>query len=257
MLKEDNLKIILKNIVRAVQKGVNDDMRSYIEENNTETKNAVPYVRIDKINTNLKRILGDMTSVEIKMYRRISWCGILIIDHANKVIFTICTKGTLKRILKVMDRKRPHYAQTLVHILNSEETPCYEQPSLFDVDYSSASKQFDEKDYKDDFLEILKSDPSYYDKYRYWVIAYESANYTVKDIYAILMSQDYGIVDKIPLMNYLKPNFGELTLTTDQVSLKDGHSLVSIKNGFKDNLKSEPKQKIKIRAREAKKGEKA
>ena len=45
------IKMVLEKISKAIEKGSCDDMRSYLADNQTATRNAIPYVRIDKINT--------------------------------------------------------------------------------------------------------------------------------------------------------------------------------------------------------------
>ena len=59
----DHLRQIFEIIARAIDKGVGEDMRTYREENSTVTKNALPYVRIDKINTNLNEITKSFPSL--------------------------------------------------------------------------------------------------------------------------------------------------------------------------------------------------
>lgn len=54
------IKMVLEKISKAIEKGSCDDMRSYLADNQTATRNAIPYVRIDKINTNLSDIFQQM-----------------------------------------------------------------------------------------------------------------------------------------------------------------------------------------------------
>lgn len=239
----------------AIEKGVSKDTRSYLEENDTITRNAVPYVRGDRINTNLRNRFATDRSTEVKMFQRTSWKGILIIDNENKAVFTVCTKGTFDRIVKNHDRKNPHYMETLLHALNSDEVSPVTQMSLCDYGLD-CFEQFDDDDYKGDFLKIMDSDPSFYDGYRYLAIIYEPVKFVVENIYAVLMNKDFEIIEKTSLIDWLKPDFSDLTATTKEEVVKDGHALVSIKAGIKGLQSSEPDKKVAIYPKEIEKSEK-
>ena len=245
MIFKYDVRQVLENITKAIEKGVGEDTRSYIEENDTVTTNAVPHVRSDKINTNLSNRFKKCGFIDIKIFHRTSWKGILIIDNEHKIIFTVCTRGTLDRIVKNENRSNPHYMQTLLHTLNVEEIPHIKQMSLCDFGLE-APAQFSGNTYKEDFVKILDSDPSFYDGYRYWLIIYEAVNFMVTSVDAVLMDKNFNIVDKVSLLEYLKPNFAELTVATEEKTVKDGHSLVSIKAGLKGKRASEPDKKVKI-----------
>lgn len=260
MKKNKILDEIFRCIVKAVATGVGGDIRLYKAENATVTENAVPFVRGDKINTNLRNEFRMSQLVSIKVFHRTAWKGILLIDDTNKMVITICTYGTLNRIIKTKNRRSPHYMQTILNILNAKEKPLFEQMTLDGLGMER-SGQFGDDEYEEDFRKLMESDPLLYAGYQYWVIAYRFKNYEVTKIDAILMDKNFALAaDKESLMNYLKPDFSELTVELNEeeknvyrnnkeVSRKDGHLLVSLKAGFEGKQSREPEEKVDMKIR--------
>ena len=242
MTIEDNLRKTFKTIAKAVEKGAGVDSRFYDEEINTVTNNARSHARGDKINTNLKNMFASSENIEIKIFKRTSWKGILVIDHLSKMIFSICSKNTVDRVMNKINRKNPHYVQILVCTLNSDKSLFPAQLLLTDFGLEDPYKD----NYEKDFFEILGTGSAVFKDYHYWLVSYELANYMVTDIYAVLLNKNFNIVNKIPLIEYLKPDFGELTAEVKVTEVKDGHSLVSIKAGLKGTTSSEPDKRIEI-----------
>ena len=153
-LFSSKIKTVLEKIGKAIEKGSCDDMRSYLADNQTATRNAIPYVRIDKINTNLSDIFSTDEG-DVRLFKRNSWVGVLIVDRGSKCIFTYCTTQTLKRIPKNKSRKKPHYAQTLLNTLNREEV----DPSQLTLEgfnlMSSLEPDFTPSEYEADFISIM------------------------------------------------------------------------------------------------------
>ena len=49
----DNLQTIIEKIVKAIEKAVGEDIRSYLANSNAATNYAIPFLRGDYINTNI------------------------------------------------------------------------------------------------------------------------------------------------------------------------------------------------------------
>ncbi len=246
-LFSSKIKTVLEKIGKAIEKGSCDDMRSYLADNQTATRNAIPYVRIDKINTNLSDIFSTDEG-DVRLFKRNSWVGVLIVDRGSKCIFTYCTTQTLKRIPKNKSRKKPHYAQTLLNTLNREEV----DPSQLTLEgfnlMSSLEPDFTPSEYEADFISIMEESLTKYKGYRYWVVTYETQGLTLRHLSAVLMDPNFNIVEERPLMQLLAPNFGDLTadLKTETKSENSVHSLVSIKPGLKGKMASEPEKQTEI-----------
>ena len=75
----DNLQTIIEKIVKAIEKAVGEDIRSYLANSNTATNNAIPFLRGDYINTNIKYAMEN-EAVEIKNFKRASWTGMLFLS---------------------------------------------------------------------------------------------------------------------------------------------------------------------------------
>ena len=110
---------LLRNVVWAISKGIGDDIREYLAENDNETNNALVQLRGDKINTNLRNFVTSDT-VELKRFHRSAWQGRILIDRENKFTITICTKQTLDAISRKRNRRIPHYLMSILHVLNGD-----------------------------------------------------------------------------------------------------------------------------------------
>ena len=117
MTISNNIKAMMIKIGKAVEKGVTEDTRAYLNSSDNVTNNAVAFLRGDYINTNLSNMVAD-ESVEVKLFKRSSWTGALVIDRENQLIFSVCSRNTLNRIPKNKTRKSPHYIQTILNTIN-------------------------------------------------------------------------------------------------------------------------------------------
>jgi len=217
----------LKLIVKAIQKGVGEDVREYKNTTNKATDNAVPFMRADNINTNLRDSVAS-DSLELKYFKRCSWTGCLLIDRLNKRTITICSKQTLERIPRKTDRRIPHYLQTILYVQNSKVEGVSEQPDLF---YYPHEDRFSEEEYRRDYEEIMDDEISFGDRYVHWVVVYEALHYTVTSIAMKKLDQYFRTAQEIRLEELLSPDFRDLTMessSSDQA--KDVHSLVSVKS---------------------------
>ena len=254
-ISEKARKMMVK-IGKAVEKGVGEDIRTYLTGSDNATNNAVVFLRGDYINTNLANSIKSDT-VEIKYFKRSAWQGCIVIDHGNRLTFSVTSKNTLERIPQKKNRQSPHFLQTLVNTENKSEVGIAKQMSLSDYD-SSFGTMFTEEEYEDDFQKIMEDALSLEEGYRHWVIEYEVKHNALVNLTAKLLDGDLDVVQSLGLMEMLKPNFGDLTVTDIKAEkVKDAHSLVSIKAGIKGRKSSEPEKqteispKIKEESREA------
>ena len=244
--------IDLKNIVKAIAKAVGADTRNYLNECNTDTRNAVPYLRGDYINTNIRNmVILQNESLELKHFKRYSWEGSLIIDRKNKVTITVSSKNTLDRVRSQKERNRPHYLQSLCYELNNDLKPPYEQMHFEGLENTDA---FSEEQYEADFETIVDMILTPKDGYRHYVVMYEVTSFEISDITLLLLDKNLHTVSETSLMEMLKPDFGTLTAPIvpeeAEPEKKDSHSLVKVKSGTKSKKSNEPEQKTEINTRE-------
>ncbi len=245
MTISNNIKAMMIKIGKAVEKGVTEDTRAYLNSSDNVTNNAVAFLRGDYINTNLSNMVAD-ESVEVKLFKRSSWTGALVIDRENQLIFSVCSRNTLNRIPKNKTRKSPHYIQTILNTINKNEIAPVKQMSLADFDPFSMSI-FSDDDYEKDFLSIMEETVNFYEGYQLWVIAYEVKRFNLTDIAAVLMDGDFDTVQEVSILEMLKPNFGDLTSTEPkEEKKKDVRSLISIKPGLLQLQSSEPEKRTEI-----------
>ena len=88
---------MMVKIGKAVEKGVGEDIRTYLMSSDNATNNAVVFLRGDYINTNLVNSVKSDT-VEIRYFKRSAWQGCFVIDHNSRLTFSVTSKNTLERI---------------------------------------------------------------------------------------------------------------------------------------------------------------
>ena len=79
----------------------------------------------------------------------------------------------------------------------------------------------------------------------------------ITNIDAMLLDKNGHTLECLSLLEYLKPDFSELTLESKDKPVKDGHDLASIKPGVIGGLSSEPDKKVEIYPREMEEDRKA
>lgn len=245
MTLNENLMTTMIIIGKAIEKGAIEDTKLYLQNCDTITTNGLPGIRADKINTNLSKMIAS-DDVEIKLFSRSSWKGVLVVDNGNKTLFSVCTKNTLDRVTKSKIRRSPHYAQTMVNTINKDEVAEVKQMSIADFTTSSIVT-FSEEDFEKDFFSIMEDAVCEYEGYRFWVVTYEVEKFVLKSLSAILMDKDFDKVKEVSILEALKPNFGELTAAEPkQEKKKDMRSLLSVKAGVPIRRSTEPEKRTEI-----------
>lgn len=247
IIRLNEMKPLLKLIVKAVEKGVGEDIRSYIAQNDDATTNCVRLMRADKINTNLRdSILPAMSAVELKYFHRSAWTGCLLIDRQNCVTYTICSRQTLDSIPKKKDRKIPHYLQSILYVQNSDVEAEYKQLNFADLDFG-----FTDDDYRKDYKSIMEDDISFGDEYHHLVIVYEAEHFEVTSIAVKALDKDFRTAQEYSLTEFLKPDFSELTTVAEKEEKKDAHNLVAVKAGLKKTAETAHVQETRVTAKKA------
>lgn len=265
MQSDDKRRQTLEKCTKAIQKAVGYDTPYYRKQNPTTTANALWTVRMDNIYTNLNNELTQNENIKIIKFKAGFWKHILIVDSANKMFFTVCTKETLMNLINRAEKRSRHYTQIFLSIINTDESLRYVQGNLFGMETSEVINAEDFKD--ENFIRILKRNPSCYKGYQYWIIAYKAVGSEVSEISMKLLDKNYNLVQNISLMDYLKPDFAELTSAFEEEGTgyvakdltKGIRSLISVKSSlkndrqFKENLSSETDTKPEIRIKEMEK----
>lgn len=224
---EQNLRLI----VRAIEKGVGEDVREYLNSTDKATNNAVRLMRADNINTNLRNsVMSDL--MQLKYFKRYGWTGCLLIDRENKVTFTICTERTLAAIPRKLDRRIPHYLQTILYVQNANVKPMYEQVKIPAFGYGQQLSMFSDEEFRHDYESIMEDELTFEDDYVHYVIAYEVNHYDIVSINLRLLDKNFRKAQEYPLDALLQPDFSELTSEHRKADRKDAHSLVSVKAGL-------------------------
>ena len=230
---------LLRKIVRATQKACGEDTRGYLSENSLETNNALPFLRGDFINENLRNSVVD-EDVDLIPFNRSGWSGRILHDKINKITYTITTKRTLAAIPKKKGRSVPHYLQSILYAENGDYKAAVKQMSLNDfVDFEIV--RFDSQELENDYRKIMNSQIAPDANYRHYIVAYEVEHGEVIDISLQFLDKDFDVINQCSLNDYLRPDFGRLTETesVDDIAAEEEnvHSLINVKSGIRPRLR--------------------
>ena len=228
---------LLRKMVYCIEKAIGDDLQQYLRENHRETNNAIILLRGDNINTNLRtHVVKD--DIELVPFQRNGWSGRIVIDRKEHITYSIMTEGTLSGIPKKKNRVNPHYLQSVLYVENKDCIAKERQMTLEDFGITI----FDTAVLEQDFEKISQGIINIEEDYKHYIIAYKAENGEIKDIKLKFLDQDFNIVEEASLMQYLKPDFAQLTdieisENTEGVVKQDKKGLVAIKSGIKPKLR--------------------
>lgn len=232
---------IARRIVRAIDKAVADDIPQYLREHHLETNNAIIQLRGDYINENLRSfVITD--GVKLIPFKRYAWHGRLLVDHRNKITYSITTQKTLHAIPKKKDRTRPHFLQSILSQENGGYQGQYVQETLFPME------TFDEETLENDYNEIISGMLNPSEGYRHYVISYNAVKDELLDVKLEVLDPYFSTVAEASLNSYINPDFARLTnievddtdiQTTTKENVRD---ILGIKNGLRPTLKEVEKE---------------
>jgi len=222
--------LLIRKIVRAVEKGIGEDIRDYLRDNRKETNNALRQMPGDNINENLRQMVVSDGIELIPFTRGIGWDGRILIDRINKRTYTITTKQTLYSIPRKKGRQMPHFLQSVLYCENGACIAQNKQMSL--VDYGIVT--FDSSELAIDYEKVMGGHISREDNYRHYIVVYETHRGEITDIKLKFLDKDFDIIDECPLNDYIKLDFAKLTATrpvekNETESSKRVHNLVKVK----------------------------
>ena len=243
----------LRPIVYSIVKAVGEDTRNYLESNNTDTYNALGFLRGDYINTNLRDIvLPNNPDYELLHFKRYAWKGCILINRNRKLTITISSKRSLARI-KHTERKRPHYLQSCCYTLNGDLEAKCKQLSIEGIDMDEETPLFSCDEFEMDFYDIVGTLVNPDEGFRHIVVAYDLDKMEIASLSLIVFNGALDVVDSISLMDLIRPDFGALTSVAAEPEndppVQDAHSLVKIKKGIISKNGKEPEKKPAISAK--------
>lgn len=195
----------LRRVVDCINMALQDDLPRYLAEFQPDTTNCVPHLIGDLINTKIrKHMVGKST--EVIEFQRWSWKGKIIVDREIRAIFTIMREKRLNQ-LRLENRDKPHYLQSIVGILNADFIASTKQMNMFGEDYG----RFDPEMIEEDFESIFKGQIESTDGYNHYAIVYDTDHYELTDISILLLDADLDEVTRVSLNEYIKPDFSKLT----------------------------------------------
>lgn len=227
--------MVIRRLVRAIQKAIEEDIPEFCRENRMETMNSVRYIRGDKINENIRNlVISD--DIMLISFRRYSWDGRMIIDQKNRISYTVTTKQNLEAIPKKKDRKCPHFLQSILTVENGDLQGQYVQQTLFSLE------QFEEDVLEDDYMKIVAGILSPDSGYHHYVVTYEFERSNLLEVKLVLLDRGFNVVSELDVSDFIKPDFGLLTAeqpdTTEHTTElpKSARRLVAIKSGIRPSL---------------------
>jgi len=196
---------LIRTVVACIKQATDDDVKRYLDEFHPGTTNGLPHQIHDWINGHLRDHVtsNKVYTMEIK---RASWRGRLIIDEEHKYVYSIMRIDRLKSLRKEK-RNSPHYLHTIVGSLNKELEAENKQLSIEAYDYSRFSQEELESDYTRLFGN--KVNPS--EGYKHCLILFATRKTELYDVRLCIVDKDLDVVEDKPLIDFIKPDYAELT----------------------------------------------
>ena len=228
----------LKTILAAIEKAVGPDLKHYLSISSNRTNNAIIQLRGDFINTNLSKML-ESGKTNLKLFKRFSWVGCLLIDDELKITLSITTKQNLFRIQNKKKTNHPHYLASLCFVENRNIEVVDTCPLFPEME--------DNTIYEKDYFDIV-GDNKYIDEdYHHYILAYSSADFHVTDAVLLLLDRNLDVVQEEKLGHLIEPDFADLTVEDDSEVrcndvVVDSHNLITIKPELLRNYSIEPEK---------------
>lgn len=228
---------LLRKIVYSIEKAIGEDQQQYLRENQKETNNAIILLRGDDINTNLRHhIVKD--NIDLIPFQRYGWSGRIIIDRTEHITYSIMTEGTLATVPRKKNRINPHYLQSILYAENKDCIAKERQMTLQDFGITI----FDSDVLEQDFEKISQGLIDREEDYRHYVVSYIANHGEIKSITLKFLDKEFNIIDEESLMQYIRPDFAQLTNTDSETESKEDNShskksLVAIRSGVKLKLR--------------------
>lgn len=227
--------IVIRRLVRAIQKAIEEDVPEFCRENHMETMNSLRYVRGDKINENIRNLVVS-DDIMLIPFRRYSWDGRMLVDQKNRSSYTVTTKQNLAAIPKKKDRKCPHFLQSILAVENVDLQGQCVQQTLFMME------EFEQDALEDDYMKIVEGILTLDSGYHHYVVTYEFERSNLLEVKLILLDKGFNVVSELDVSDFIKSDFGSLTAEHQDITehmtdvSKSVRSLVAIKSGIRPNL---------------------
>lgn len=227
--------IVIRRIVRAIQKAIEEDVPEFCRENHMETMNSIRYIRGDKINDNLRTLVVSDDVILIS-FRRYSWDGRMLVDLKNRITYTVTTEQNLAAIPKKKNRTCPHFLQSILAVENNDLHDECVQMTLMPME------QFEDDVLEEDYKKIVAGvlDPA--SRYRHYVVTYVFEKSQLFSVNMELLDKGFNRVKSLSLNNFIKPDFAQLTAEESEGKEETAESentardLVAIKRGIRPEL---------------------
>jgi hypothetical protein len=180
-----------------------------------------------------------LENVTILPFQRSGYAGRLVIDHTNKISYSITTEQNLRSIPKKKGRRTPHFLQTLLGIENAGyESEC-KQLSIMPMNL------FDKETLQEDFESIVASIFAPDEGYVHYIVTYIPSKSGLLDVRLLFLDKDFDVIDFECLNEFIAPDYAELT---DSRSIPDTstatpdpnvRSLIGLKPGLRPTLYDE------------------
>lgn len=200
---------LIVRIVQAVVKAVTEDAPQHRREHHLETNNAAKFIAGDYINENLRNLVVCDT-IHLHHFLRFAWEGCLLIDHKNKITYTIVSATTLAAAPQ-KHRSNPYYLQSILFAENGLCEGNSKQMTIDDFFTNQNLSGFSAEAYCADFNEIMQGEVTISSDYRHYIVAYKAARSEVTDLQLLFLDRDFDVIDAVGLMEYITPDFALLT----------------------------------------------
>ena len=230
-------------IINCLRGALEEDLAQYVEANHLATYNAIPFLKGDYINTRLQNELAS-DDIEVVPFARYGWESRFVVDHSNKIAYTVISKNRLNQLRKdALSKNVPHYALLFAYALNIDLQAPQKQISFLD-NYSFADDLM-----VDGYNKLLGGQLQRDSGYRYCVITYEISSGQLFSSEILMLDKELDIITKIDLAEFITPEYANLTQQNADNNESSEQPRVKLKNKFIQessslvSLKAEEKEK--------------
>lgn len=234
---------LIRRAVYAINKAVSEDVPQELRQNRLETNNRCKFAAGDHINDNLRHHVVD-ENIDLIPFKRFVWEGRILVDHTNKITYTIASFATLAAAPKKHGNK-PYYLQSILFAENGDCEGFPKQMTLAGFAESMGFEPFTTEEFTNDFNTIMQGAVNETDGYRHYILGYTAMRSEITEIRLLYLDKDFAEVDSRDLMDYVTPDFASLTNSdfnvaeTDDVESDTQHRQpMKLKPGLKPALRA-------------------
>jgi|GEM_PF-298318 len=233
----------ISKIVGCVNDAVGDDIKEDIQRLRLKTQNSTPMRVWDLLNTNLCNNMPSISCLA-DVTKRCSWQMVPVYDNKTGVLFTFMRESRYDELRKnIFKRKKPHYIDCLVGLLNPELIAKSRAIPLFTL---QPREQFPNKEYMRSTVNQILGDLKVNEQVvkRHVLVLFNSKNFELSSIRAVVIDKYMNIVCEENWSTYIPHNVSSIMESAEEFSVAANNPGRGLKLSNKANKRKERNMKV-------------